>query len=144
MQRVLGDNLKGKGGDVATSSLSGQNIPVLLYFSAHWCPPCRQFTPVLAALYNEVNASGKQFEVVFVSFDRDESQFNDYYGTMPWLSVPYGSVQIREAAGQSFGVSGIPSLILINRDGGAVHKGGREDVMSSGPAAIEKWRKMLA
>jgi nucleoredoxin len=21
---------------------------IVFYFSAHWCPPCRQFTPVLA------------------------------------------------------------------------------------------------
>lgn len=24
---------------------------VALYFSAHWCPPCRQFTPVLKAVF---------------------------------------------------------------------------------------------
>ena len=25
-----------------------------LYFSAHWCPPCRGFTPVLADTYNKI------------------------------------------------------------------------------------------
>jgi nucleoredoxin len=27
-----------------------------LYFSAHWCPPCRGFTPNLVAKYNELKA----------------------------------------------------------------------------------------
>ena len=34
----------------ATSALEGKDI-VLYYFSAHWCPPCRQFTPMLKDFY---------------------------------------------------------------------------------------------
>lgn len=35
------------------------------------CPPCRQFTPVLASIYNELQTMNKPFEIVFVSSDRD-------------------------------------------------------------------------
>ena len=34
-----------------------------IYFSAHWCPPCRQFTPRLAQTYNALRAAGREFEV---------------------------------------------------------------------------------
>ena len=46
-----------------------------LYFSMHHCPPCRQFTPVFAELYNEVNQDGKVLEVVFCSFDKSRDVF---------------------------------------------------------------------
>ena len=30
-----------------------------VYFSAHWCPPCRGFTPVLANHYKTWNKANK-------------------------------------------------------------------------------------
>ena len=35
----------------ADSALDGKKI-IAFYFSAHWCPPCRLFTPVLAEFYS--------------------------------------------------------------------------------------------
>lgn len=62
-----------------------------LYFSAHWCPPCRGFTPKLAEWYNNFKKgpNGSKLEIVFVSSDRDESSFDEYYGEMPWLALPF-------------------------------------------------------
>ena len=47
----------------------------LLYFSAHWCPPCRGFTPELVKAYAKLKAAGRNFEVVFISSDRDPAGF---------------------------------------------------------------------
>ena len=42
----------------------GAELEVIgLYFSAHWCPPCRDFTPKLAEAYAAVNKDAKRFEV---------------------------------------------------------------------------------
>ena len=43
--------------------------------SAHWCPPCRMFTPKLRQTYLQLKAAGKDFEVVFCSFDRSQKDF---------------------------------------------------------------------
>ena len=67
-----------------------------LYFSAHWCPPCRSFTPVLKKFYQKVKAAqGDKFEIVFVSSDQDENQFNGYFGEMPWLAVAFTDAEKR-------------------------------------------------
>jgi nucleoredoxin len=54
----------------------------------HNCPPCREFTPLLASLYEELNADEKVFEVVFFSGDKSEEQFDEYYSEMPWTALP--------------------------------------------------------
>jgi nucleoredoxin len=42
-----------------------------LYFSAHWCGPCKSFTPTFAKEYEKLKSDGKNVEVVFVSSDKD-------------------------------------------------------------------------
>ena len=61
-----------------------------VYFSAHWCPPCRGFTPVLAEFYKKwVEEEGKSLEIVFVSSDRDQEAFDEYYNSMPWAALKF-------------------------------------------------------
>merc|ERR1712137_733089 len=85
---LFGEELLGKAGTVKTVEALNGKTNVMIYFSAHWCPPCRGFTPTLAAAYKK-GAQGKNVEVVFVSSDRDEAGFGEYYGEMPWLALPF-------------------------------------------------------
>jgi nucleoredoxin len=72
--------------------LSGKIIG--LYFSAHWCPPCRMFTPKLVEFYKK-HSSTKNFEIIFLSSDNNEASFNEYYSTMPWLSLAFEERQLK-------------------------------------------------
>merc|ERR1719424_2821010 len=75
---ALGDTLVGKEGNVSTAeALKGKSV-LGLYFSAHWCPPCRGFTPVLSEKYTALKKAGKDFELVFVSSDRNQAAFDEY------------------------------------------------------------------
>mmetsp|Transcript_19866 Transcript_19866/g.28255 ORF Transcript_19866/g.28255 Transcript_19866/m.28255 type:complete len:103 (+) Transcript_19866:105-413(+) len=64
---------------------------VALYFSASWCPPCRQFTPILIEFYNKVCTKNK-VQVIFASSDRDNASFSNYYAKMPWLAIPFDQI----------------------------------------------------
>ena len=53
MDSLTGQQLLGKDEKVvgADEVLADKKI-IAFYFSAHWCPPCRLFTPVLAEFYS--------------------------------------------------------------------------------------------
>lgn len=107
-------------------ALNGAAV-VALYFSAHWCPPCRQFTPRLAAALAQ-NA-WPQMAVVFVSSDRDAGSFLQYFAEMPWLALPFES-PARQLLGATFQVRGIPSLVVLDaQTGRQLSADGRGDVM---------------
>ena len=124
----------------AKDLLAGKKA-VGIYFSAHWCPPCRGFTPVLAEFYNEVRATHPDFEIVFVSSDQNEQSWQEYLNSMPWKSLPFGDAR-KGSLGTEHGVSGIPCLVIVNPSTGAViTKNGRGDVQSKGAAAYNDWTK---
>lgn len=56
----------------AEEALAGKTLGI--YFSAHWCGPCRTFTPLLAQVYKAVRQKHSDFEILFVSGDKSEAQ----------------------------------------------------------------------
>jgi len=77
--------------DELTAESSGKRV-LGLYFSAHWCPPCRDFTPVLIEFYNQFKKSAAAYclvDIVFISSDHDEESFLEYLKQMPWPAIPY-------------------------------------------------------
>lgn len=87
---LMGQHIVDQSGQaVKWSSLTGTGKFLGLYFSAHWCPPCRSFTPKLVAFYKELKSKRSDFDIIFISSDRDEASFNDYFKDMPWLALKY-------------------------------------------------------
>eukprot|EP01092_Planopodium_desertum_P007218 TRINITY_DN2942_c0_g1_i2.p2 TRINITY_DN2942_c0_g1~~TRINITY_DN2942_c0_g1_i2.p2 ORF type:complete len:182 (-),score=19.64 TRINITY_DN2942_c0_g1_i2:53-574(-) len=127
-----------KGNKIDTAKALGGKI-VGVYFSAHWCGPCRQFTPALASFYNSAVKSGKKFAIVFCSSDKDTASFKEYHGSMPWYALPFGDSKIRDLS-TSYAVRGIPTLVILNKDGDEITRDGRSDVMSGGDA-YARWAK---
>lgn len=119
---------------------------LMFYFSAHWCPPCRKLTPLLVEFYQELrneNIDSSEFDVVFISSDRSQEQFDDYYEEMPWAHLKLDDSDEKMRLSRLFSIATLPSLIAVNSSGAKIDVNSRQlitdwalaDKNSRGPAA---------
>ncbi|ONK75020.1 uncharacterized protein A4U43_C03F12500 [Asparagus officinalis] len=116
------DHVMSHEDQVPISSLVGKTVG--LYFSAHWCPPCTKFTKRLVSIYNNLKEMNKEFEIVFVSLDKNEEGYSQCYNDMPWLALPY-NMEFAKSLSRYFDIQGIPTLVIIGPDGKTVTREGR-------------------
>jgi thiol-disulfide isomerase/thioredoxin len=136
-------------------TLGGKEF-ILLYASAHWCGPCRQYTPKLVTWYQQLVISAgssstsrnndnnhptneSTVEIVFLSADHDEASFQSYYRTMPWTAVAYDDTA-REQLLSYIRVTGIPRLAVLDGRTGAII----EDNAVNKPFDLQRWRKLVS
>ena len=118
--------------EISTKNLLNNIDYILLYCSASWCPPCKQFTPILSN-WNDRNANRLKAQVIFVSLDNDISSFHSYFSKMSWnLAIPYNS---GKSIASTLGVMGIPALIVLDKKTGQVLTRDGVAAVSSDPHA---------
>ena len=71
------------------------------------CGPCRVFTPKLVTFYKKMKDAGKQFEVIFLSSDRDNESFQGYLSEMPWYALPFDNKLKMKKLSRMFNVVGM-------------------------------------
>lgn len=125
---VLTEHLKGdlvfwKNGSLARyddQAIEKKKL-IALYFSAHWCGPCRKFTPQLVEFYNRIAPQHPEFELVFVSNDRSLYGMETYMRDtqMPWPAIDFARLPDKQALKKYAGES-IPCLVLVDANGKVV------------------------
>ena len=71
-----GDLIGRDGSHVALRSIGRKKL-VAVYFGAGWCPPCRQFSPILSGI---AHRTAEDLAVIFVSADRSEREMQAFVG----------------------------------------------------------------
>ena len=61
---------------------------------------------------------------------------------MPWMALGYTDSR-NKVFKQQFGVTGIPTLVILNKNGEVVTYEGRGDVQSLREDCIEEWKKIV-
>ena len=111
-----------------------------LYFSAHWCGPCKMFTPLLAQFYAKHR---DHLEIAFVSFDRTPEQFEAYSATMPWHRVPFEHRDEAEEISEALKVGGIPCLVVLHPESQTVisynARGDVQQYLENGEQLVRRW-----
>jgi len=116
----LGDKLvvhNGKKLEKADSSVIKDKDIIAVYYSAHWCPPCRAFTPKLADFYEDMADKYENFQLVFVSSDKNEKAMAEY---MEWGDMEFPAVAFDEKKASGLtkhSARGIPYLVVLDQDG---------------------------
>lgn len=138
---IPGDELVNADGSKRDKASIGGKF-VGIYFSAKWCPPCRTFTPSLVK-FRDNNAD--EFEVIFVSSDRDAKSMQDYMKSynMNFAATKFGSTMQREIS-KKYAARGIPHLVIISPDGRVVSRNGRGDIAGKGNKALDAWKTAAA
>jgi nucleoredoxin len=134
--------LKGSSAD-AHARLAKKKY-VFVYLSAHWCPPCREFTPHLVKWYNVNYAKNGDFELLFFSRDEDEAAMLNYMRetAMPWAAIKPTADKTRAFLKERAGGRGIPNLILFDSDGKVLQTSFVNEEHASPALALQKYEAL--
>ena len=101
---------------------------VLVDFWATWCGPCIRSIPKLRKMVKDHHI--KDFDVVGISLDEDIDALSGFLekNELPWTILAGEGTQ---ELGKTYGVRGIPMLILVDREGKAIKVSHSADEIAS-------------
>jgi thiol-disulfide isomerase/thioredoxin len=92
--------------------------PVLVEFWATWCPPCRKSIPHLNQIYSKYKSQG--LEIVGIT-DENQATVRKFQEQIP---MDYNvAINAPESIYEQFGIQGIPTAFLVNKEGKIVWTG---------------------
>jgi cytochrome c biogenesis protein CcmG, thiol:disulfide interchange protein DsbE len=106
---------------VKLSSFKGK--PVLIDFWATWCGPCRETMPELQKLHQEFGPKG--LEIIAISSD-PEPAVEKFLKDNPYTYPMY--IDLDNSANTKFGVTGLPTSFVLDRNGKVIWTGHPGDV----------------
>ncbi|MCA9052607.1 MAG: TlpA family protein disulfide reductase [Planctomycetaceae bacterium] len=140
--------LQGNAIEVSGTTLDGQDFNikqlagkvVLVDFWATWCGPCIGELPNVKENYERYHDKG--FEVVGISLDDNPEKLKQFLEAeqIPWVTLFPADENQRgweNPIARHYGISGIPTVILVNQEGKVVNLNAR------GPALGEELAKLL-
>jgi nucleoredoxin len=111
-----------------------------LYFTASWCPPCQQFSPVL---HRFTTQHKDDFQVIVISHDHDQDAVQEYlHNKQGWFTVPFADFDRRRKLARLANVQMIPTLIIVDPyTGETISTWGRSAILKNPDGCLQEWRQ---
>ncbi len=106
------------GNSVSRASLAGK--VVLLDFWATWCGPCKAAMPEVEAIYQQYKDRG----VVVLGVNTWEKKPDAAKTYLAAHHIGYGCLLNGDKLAETCGITGIPAMIVVGRDGRVAYIGG--------------------
>jgi len=109
-----------------------RGTPVLLVFWATWCAPCKAEIPLLKSLWQRYGESGR-LQIIGLNLDKEMKRAAEFAESekLPWPQRNIGAWSDTNANTVAYGVSGIPSVWLIDAAGNILDANIRADTLTS-------------
>lgn len=101
-------------------------------------PACTKFTPKLH-LFHQLQSNKDDFEIVFLSMDRNEDEYNAYSDKMPWWCLPYAMSTLPQLAVR-YQAHALPHLVVLDRDESVLTKEGVQRLSQDPVGRNFPWR----
>ncbi len=126
-KNILLLSLEGKPAPPVEGLQLPKGKPAIVFFWAHWCPDCKQESPILKSLRDEFGAKG----LTIVPVTQKYGYVANGDDAPPTVEVPYiekirgeyysaivnAPAKISEEAFRRYGASTTPTLVLVDRNG---------------------------
>jgi len=99
------------GEEMSLANNKGKTL--LIDFWATWCGPCRESIPHLVHLHKTYRGQG--LAVVGLSMDKGDPKTVDHFAKS--LDIPYPIAIAPEEIARAYGVNGLPTIVLIDKEG---------------------------
>lgn len=112
---------------------------VLVKFTASWCGPCKMQIPAMLKAYEKYKDKGFEIVSVYVMDKLPNVQKVVEEEKLPWIILSEELTQKADQSGQGqfYGIRGVPTMLLVGKDGKIVDNNARGDSLD------EKLGKLL-
>ena len=120
LKDLFGPTLVDKNGKVVqVEDVLGGGKFIGIYVGAEWASACQPFVKALVDTYGKVNEKTMLpvFEVVYVSADKSQEQFDGYMKDKPWVAVSFTELRLRKKVMTIYKAATLPKLILLSPSG---------------------------